>query len=64
LESGITSLVRNIAEDASATYFITKNIFCECCGMQLRSAPAERECKEKLLNRKIKRKRESGMMRL
>ena len=37
-------------------YFITKNIFCECCGMQLRGTPAERECKEKL-NRKIKNRK-------
>jgi len=29
-------------------YFITKNIFCQCCGMQLRGSPAEREYKEKL----------------
>ena len=29
-------------------YFITKNIFCECCGMQLRVTPAEREFKEKM----------------
>src|SRR5918995_4944533 len=36
-------------------YFITKSIFCQCCGMQLRSTPAERECKEKV-NRKRKRK--------
>jgi hypothetical protein len=34
-------------------YFITKNIFCECCGMQLRTTPAEREYKEKV-NRKRK----------
>ena len=37
-------------------YFITKNIFCECCGMQLRATPTEKELKEKL-NRKKKRKR-------
>src|SRR5215216_5083035 len=41
-------------------YFITQNIFCECCGMQLRGTPAERECKEKL-NRKIKRKRKRSL---
>jgi hypothetical protein len=29
-------------------YFITKNIFCQCCGMQLRGSPAEREFKEKM----------------
>jgi hypothetical protein len=33
-------------------YFITKNIFCQCCGMQLRGTPAERECKEKMRARK------------
>src|SRR5215213_5673436 len=37
-------------------YFITKNIFCQCCGTQLRGSPSERECKEKL-NRKRERKR-------
>ena len=34
-------------------HFITKKIFCECCGMQLRGSPAEREYKEKL-NKKRK----------
>jgi hypothetical protein len=34
-------------------YFITKEIFCKCCGMQLRATPAEGELKEKL-NKKIK----------
>jgi hypothetical protein len=34
-------------------HFITKKIFCECCGMQLRDSPAEREYKEKL-NKKRK----------
>jgi hypothetical protein len=34
-------------------YFITNNIFCQCCGMQLRATPTERELKEKL-NRKKK----------
>ncbi|HEU4821998.1 MAG TPA: hypothetical protein VFS97_01095 [Nitrososphaeraceae archaeon] len=63
MESGITSLVRNIAEDASATLSL-KRYFVNFSGMQLRGTPAERECKEKLLNRKIKRKRESSMMRL
>ena len=48
-------LVRNIVEDASVTYFITTKIFCQCCGMQLRTTPAERECKEKLLNMKNKK---------
>jgi len=43
-------------------YFITNKVFCQCCGMQLRGSPAEKECKEKL-NRKIKRerKRKSGL---
>jgi hypothetical protein len=27
--------------------FITKGIFCECCGMQLRATLTERELKEK-----------------
>src|SRR5215218_10550480 len=34
-------------------YFITKSIFCECCGVQLRATPTERELKKKL-NRKRK----------
>src|ERR687898_2583090 len=42
-------------------YFITKNIFCQCCGMQLRVTPAEREYKEKL-NRKRKRKLGLGIV--
>jgi hypothetical protein len=29
-------------------YFVTNKIFCECCGMQLRGSPAEREYKEKI----------------
>jgi hypothetical protein len=33
-------------------YFITKNIFCECCGMQLRTTPIEREYKEKMRAKK------------
>jgi hypothetical protein len=45
-------LVRSIAEDASVTYFITKNIFCQCCEMQLRDTPAKRDCKEKLRAKK------------
>jgi hypothetical protein len=28
-------------------YFITQKLFCECCGMRLRSSPANREYKEK-----------------
>ena len=39
-------------EDILTSYFITKNIFCQCCGMQLRGTPAERECKEKLRAKK------------
>jgi hypothetical protein len=42
-------------------YFITKNIFCQCCGMQLRSSPTEKEYKEKL-NMKRKRKRKLGFV--
>jgi hypothetical protein len=49
--SHIIQLVRNIVEDVSVTYFITEKIFCQCCGMQLRTTPAEREYKEKV-NRK------------
>src|SRR5215207_7049870 len=33
-------------------HFITKNIFCECCGMQIRGTPAEREFKEKMRAKK------------
>ena len=33
-------------------YFITKKIFCQCCGMQLRATPAEREFKEKMRAKK------------
>jgi hypothetical protein len=44
-------LLRNTAGDASVTYFITEKIFSQCCGMQLRTTPAEREYKEKV-NRK------------
>jgi len=36
-------------------YFITTKIFCQCCGMQLRTTPAERECKVRV-NGKRKRK--------
>jgi hypothetical protein len=36
---------------------LSLKIYFECCGMQLRSTPAERECKEKLLNRKIQREK-------
>jgi len=43
LASRIILLARNIVEDVSATYFITKSISCQCCGMQLRATPTERE---------------------
>src|ERR687898_805513 len=33
-------------------YFTTKSIFCQCCGMQLRATPAEREFKEKMRAKK------------
>jgi hypothetical protein len=36
----------------SVTYFIAKSIFCQYCGMQLRTTPAERECKEKVRAKK------------
>jgi hypothetical protein len=45
-------LARNIVEDVSATYFITKSISCQCCGMQLRATPTERELKEKIRAKK------------
>src|SRR5918995_3995371 len=41
-------------------YFITNKVFCECCGMQLRATPTERELKEKL-NRKKEKKRKLGL---
>jgi hypothetical protein len=44
-------LVRNIAGDVNAT-LSPKNIFCQCCGMQLRATPAEREYKEKMRAKK------------
>src|ERR671911_588237 len=37
-------------------YFITKKVFCQCCGMQLRVTPTERDLKERL-NRKIKKRK-------
>src|SRR5215218_346696 len=33
-------------------YFITKNIFCQCCEMQLRTTPIEKEYKEKMRAKK------------
>jgi hypothetical protein len=39
--------VENTAGDANVT-LSPKGSFCECCGMQLRGTPAERECKEKM----------------
>jgi hypothetical protein len=52
LASRIILLARNIVEDVSATYFITKSISCQCCGMQLRATPTEREFKEKVRAKK------------
>jgi hypothetical protein len=52
LASRIILLARSIVEDVSVTYFIIKKIFCQCCGMQLRTTPAERECKEKMRAKK------------
>jgi hypothetical protein len=40
---------------------LSLKIYFECCGMQLRGTPAERECKEKLLNRKIQRERKRNL---
>jgi hypothetical protein len=31
-------------------YFITKKLFCKCCGMQLRGTPSESKYKEKVRN--------------
>jgi hypothetical protein len=45
-------LARSSVEDVSVTYFIIKKIFCQCCGMQLRTTPAEREYKEKMRAKK------------
>jgi hypothetical protein len=43
-------------------YFITQKIFCQCCGMQLRTTPAERECREKVNSKKKReRKRKLGI---
>jgi hypothetical protein len=54
-------LVRSIVEDVSAI-LLPKKIFCQFCGMQLRSTPTEKEYKEKLLKRKIReRKRKLGI---
>ena len=36
---------KNIAKDVSVA--LSLKIYFECCGMQLRGTPAERECKEK-----------------
>jgi hypothetical protein len=33
-------------------YFFTERLFCECCGMQLRASPADRESKEKVRAKK------------
>jgi hypothetical protein len=33
-------------------YFITKKIFCQCCGIQLRATPTEKEYKEKVNERR------------
>ena len=33
-------------------YFITNKVFCQCCGMQLRATPTERELKEKIRAKK------------
>jgi rRNA maturation endonuclease Nob1 len=33
-------------------YFITIKIFCQCCGIQLRATPTEKEYKEKVNERR------------
>ncbi len=33
-------------------YFFTERLFCECCGMRLRSSPTNREFKEKVRAKK------------
>jgi uncharacterized OB-fold protein len=30
------------------SYFVTKRVFCECCGMQLRTTPMEIYLKQKM----------------
>jgi hypothetical protein len=54
-------LVKNTAEDVNVTYFIIDKVFCQCCGMQLRTTPAERGCKEKVNGKKRERKRNLGL---
>jgi hypothetical protein len=39
-------------------YLVTIDMFCKCCGMQLRTTPAERECKEKVNSKKKGGKKE------
>jgi hypothetical protein len=34
-------------------YFITKNIFCQCCGMQLRATPIDTKDKAKIRRRQL-----------
>jgi hypothetical protein len=54
-------LAKNIVEDVNVT-LSPKKIFCQCCGMQLRTTPAERECKEKVNSKKKReRKRKLGI---
>jgi len=45
-ESYIIQLARNIVEDANVTCFITKKIFCQCCGMQLRGGQLKENAKK------------------
>jgi hypothetical protein len=33
-------------------YFFMERLFCECCGMQLRASPANREYKKKVRAKK------------
>jgi hypothetical protein len=42
-------------------YFITKRLFCECCGMQLRVTPSEREYKEKMRESNYYQQKESNL---
>jgi rRNA maturation endonuclease Nob1 len=34
-------------------YFVTEKKFCQCCGMQLRLTPSERDYKEKIRENQI-----------
>jgi hypothetical protein len=54
----IILLARNIVQDVNVT--LSSKMYCQCCGMQLRTTPTEREYKEKV-NSKKKRERKSKL---